>query len=213
MPYMDDFELGEPELVCRWRLSQRALPLENRHMRALGKRTVADGPLKPELLAWAKQHIEWTLQDGAANHPDGVLMLVVDAKGRAAMTVGPYEPLEATKLSHLIGRARVAAKEQALTGVAPEQLWAVVDGRLTCSIPEDAHLSGANTLVEDLARTLGVPLLHDGDLLDGISQGGVKPKEAFLVSDEHGVVVASDCAGPEGVRSANGYARLLEAKR
>ena len=35
------FELDNPELVCRWRLSGGVLPLDNRHLRALSKRVVA----------------------------------------------------------------------------------------------------------------------------------------------------------------------------
>ena len=54
-----------------------------------------------ELVAWAKQHIEWTLGDGAAANPDGVLMMIVDTEGRAAMSVGPYEELEDTRLAAL----------------------------------------------------------------------------------------------------------------
>ena len=35
------FELDNPELVCRWRLAGGVLPLDNRHLRALSKRVVA----------------------------------------------------------------------------------------------------------------------------------------------------------------------------
>ena len=74
--------LGRPALVCRWRLASRALPLENRHLRALGRRSVGGAPVSPQLIAWAKQHIEWTLSEGAARNPDGVLMVIVDEGGR-----------------------------------------------------------------------------------------------------------------------------------
>ena len=40
MPRVTDqerFTLGTPALVCRWRLASGALPLENRHLRALGQ--------------------------------------------------------------------------------------------------------------------------------------------------------------------------------
>ena len=37
--------------------------------------------------------------------------------------------------------------------------------------------------------------------------------ELLLVSDEHGVVPASDAAGPHARRLADGYARLLETTR
>ena len=95
---MEGFELGEPVLICRWRLSNRKLPLENRHMRALVARTVNGMQVPVELMAWAKQHIEWTLEQGSADNPNGTLMLIVDDQGRAAMTVGPYVPLEDVSL-------------------------------------------------------------------------------------------------------------------
>lgn len=33
------FELGDPVLVCRWRIAGRQLPLESRHLRALRARS------------------------------------------------------------------------------------------------------------------------------------------------------------------------------
>ena len=105
---MEGFELGRPSLVCRWRLADRALPLENRHLRALSRRMLGGAPVSPQLVAWAKQHIEWTLSAGALEHPDGVLMVIVDGKGRAAMTVGPYEPLKTRTVSLLADRAAAA---------------------------------------------------------------------------------------------------------
>ena len=61
-----DFTLGRPVLVCRWRLASGKLPMENRHLRALSKRVVNGRAVSTQLVAWAKQHIEWTLQDGSA---------------------------------------------------------------------------------------------------------------------------------------------------
>ena len=70
-----DFTLGRPVLVCRWRLASGGLPMENRHLRALSKRVVNGQAVSTQLVAWAKQHIEWTLRDGSALNPDGVLVL------------------------------------------------------------------------------------------------------------------------------------------
>ena len=215
----EGFELGTPALVCRWRLAGGRLPLENRHLRAFAAR----GASIP-LVSWAKQHIEWTLADGAAAEPDGVLMIVVDDQGRAAMSVGPYEPLTSTDAAALAVRARHAQEEEPVTQlvaagaaektkapearpVAPETLWGARDGVLCCALPEDAVLSGAASLVADLARTRHVAV-----------RGGADPTEAgceelFLVSDEHGVVPATDRAGEMGVRLAADYARLLDATR
>ncbi len=210
---MDGFALGRPALVCRWRLAGRALPLENRHLRALGRRLVAGEPVSKQLVAWAKQHIEWTLADGATRHPDGVLMLVLDEAGRAAMTVGPYEPLAVTTSSALAERAQLAAREAAETGVAPETLWVVRGDVLVAGCPIDQPLSGAASLVADLAKTTGVPVSREADLARRVMNGDKDHDELLLVSDEHGVVPASDAAGPHARRLADGYARLLETTR
>ena len=205
-----DFTLGTPELVCRWRLSSCALPLENRHLRALKGRTLPRGMVSTELVAWAKQHIEWTLTDGAADHPDGVLMIVVDDHGRAAMSVGPFEPLESTRLSALLGRVDLAAREAAETGVAPESLWVKTDEGLLWGLDEACVPSGSASLVEDLARTVGFTVRRAPGLLDDVRSKRLRIREAFLVSDEFGVVVPEDCAGEAGARFAEGYQKLLD---
>ena len=116
----EGFELGTPALVCRWRLSGGMLPMANRHLRALAARSLGGVPVSTQLVAWAKQHIEWTLADGTRRDPDGVLMLVVDDSGRAAMSCGPYEAPLATSVSSLAERARRSQVEATETGVAPE---------------------------------------------------------------------------------------------
>lgn len=206
-----NFELGQPVLVCRWRLANRTLPLENRHLRALSQRRVNGAAVSTQLVAWAKQHIEWTLSEGAATAPDGTLMLVVDDRGQAAMSVGPYEALDATSTDALTQRALLASIEGEKTGVAPETLWAVLDGALICGLPEGPAPSGASSLVADLARTLGLCLSYDEALAKRVLSDHFD--EVFLVSDEHGVVPAADAGGPVAKRLADGYAKLLDAAR
>ena len=205
--------LGKPELICRWRLAGGRLPLENRHLRALGRRRIEGDRIDTALVAWAKQHIEWTLQEGAAQYPDGVLMIIVDEKGQAAMTVGPYEGLAKDSLADLARRARHAQAEGAETGVEPESLWAKRDGVLYWDAGKGTTPSGAASLVEDLARTLGIPLERREGLLDEVQADPTSFEEAFLVSDEYGIVVAGDAAGEEGARFATGYDRLLQKAR
>lgn len=204
---LKDFTLGEPALVCRWRLAERSLPLANRHMRALGARTVNGAPLTPELLGWVRQHVEWTLGDGAWEHPDGVLMLVIDKDGHAAMSLGEFESLADASAAALRGRARLAASEQAETGVAPEVLFAERDGAVVVGLAEDAPRAGAVSLVVDLASTLGVPVSFDPTLADSDDAA------VFLVSDEHGVVPASDGEGSLGRRFSEHYAKLLASTK
>lgn len=203
---VEEFELGEPALVCRWRLAGGALPLENRHLRALSRRVVCGRAVSVQLVSWAKQHIEWTLADGSAQNPDGVLMLVMDAQGRAAMSVGPYEELPASSRTAeaLLARAEASAKERAECGVAPETLWGVRGGRLVQRAGEKDVPSGAASLVLDLARTLKIDVEWDAEAaLEGLD-------EVFLCSDEHGIVPAANASGELSARLAACYAKLLD---
>lgn len=210
---MRGFTLGSPRLVCRWRLAERTVVLENRHLRALSQRIVCGRAVSPQLVAWAKQHIEWTLAEGSAEYPDGVLMLIMDEEGRAAMTVGPYEPLAATTASALADRARVSEREATETGVPPETLWVVSEGALVCGMSPDDRPSGATTLMTDLAKTLGMPVSRRPRLAEELLAGSVRPEEVFLVSDEHGVVPAAGADGPRARRFAEGYEKLLLSAR
>ena len=197
---VEEFELGEPVLVCRWRLAGGKLPLENRHLRALSRRVVLGRAVTPQLVGWAKQHIEWTLQDGSAENPDGVLMLVMDAEGRAAMSVGPYAPLanegqvdSGVPVEKLAERAVASEREATEAGIAPETLWAAdPDGTLVAGFAEGAPKSGAASLIADLAATFGMKVRYEDDLASRAVAGSEGLGEVFLVSDEHGVVPAAD---------------------
>ena len=208
-----DFTLGRPVLVCRWRLASGKLPMENRHLRALAKRVVNGRTVSTQLVAWAKQHIEWTLQDGSTLNPDGVLMLVLDDKGQAAMTVGPYAPLESSTASALANRALEASREAEQTGIAPETLWVTRGDTLVCGMDASDGASGAVTLVRDLASTVGITIACEEGIAQALLAGTLEYEEAFLVSDEHGIVCASDATGPRGTKLAEGYARLLAAQK
>lgn len=209
---MEGFELGEPALVCRWRLANKRLPLENRHMRALLARTVNGEPVSTELVAWAKQHIEWTLEQGAAEHPNGVLMLIVDKEGRAAMTVGPFAPLEDVSVMSLTHRAERAATEASQTGVAPETLWVLSGDSLLWDPVCRTGPSGAASLVSQLSQTLGMDVRIWDGLVEAVANKAINYSEVFLVSDEHGIVPAIDAMGSFGKRMAQGYQRLLERR-
>lgn len=205
----EEFEVSTPVLVCRWRIYDGNLPAFNRHMRALGRRVVNKKPLTKQLVGWVKQHIEWTLKDGSHENPNGVLMLMVDDEGRAAMAIGPYEPLEQTGKDALIARARTAEVEAANTNVAPETLWVVEGDTLIVNMPVGDTASGATSLILDLAQTLGMPVERRVTLIDDIQSGSQAFDEIFLVSDEHGVVPAQDGAGERARRFADGWEKLL----
>ncbi len=207
------FMLGRPSLVCRWRMAAGNLPMENRHLRALAARTVNGERVGQGLVAWAKQHIEWTLAKGSREHPDGVLMLIVDEAGQAAMTVGPYEPLADTSLPAILRRVADAKDEAAVTGVAPETLWLVQGGSIVHSGAAGRQASAACSLIEDLAHTLGIPTVRREMLPEEVRLGLVAYDEAFLVSDEHGVVGVAGHEGAKVARFAGAYERLLATER
>lgn len=205
-----DFKLGKPALVCRWRISGGALPLENRHMRALSRRELGEKPVSPQLVAWAKEHVDWTLKEGSAEHPDGVLMLVVDDQGCAAMTVGAYEPLPRTSLDAIARRAFNAGKEAEKTGVAPETLWVVQEDHLIWGLGRGDAPSGSSSLINDLVTTVGFTVIRDPELVSKVRNKTIDFSEAFLVSDEHGVVPASNWSGARSQRFVVGYQKLFK---
>ena len=149
---VEKFTLDKPALICRWRMSNKKVPMLNRHIRALSERLVQGEPLTHNMLSWAKQHVEWSLAEGDYTARDGVLMLVIDVNGNAAMTVGEYEPLADTSAKALRARSAEARSEADETGVAPELLAAVNNGELAFVAPADECLCGTATLIEQLAR-------------------------------------------------------------
>lgn len=208
----DEFVLDTPALICRWRLCAATLPLYNRHLRALSARSVNGERVRPELVSWAKQHIEWTLAKGALENPDGVLMLLIDTQGQAAMTVGPYVELPDTSTHALLSRAVLANKEKEAHHVAPECLWAKhTSGVLVCAHATEHKLSGVSSLVRDLATTLGIPLAFSGELLDWAQTHDMSDEfsEVFLASDEHGIVASRQLSGVFSERFVQSYAKLL----
>ena len=182
--------------------------MENRHLRALSARHINGSQITVELVAWAKQHIEWTLMDGATAEPNGVLMIIVDTDGRAAMSVGPYTKLHAVDTATLVKRATLSRREANRTGVAPETLWMVSSKQLIVAANEDEQLSGAASLIVDLAQARHINVVFNGNVADAYDAEG-----AFLASDEHGIVPATDHTDMISKMFAKDYERLLLVTR
>ncbi len=195
----EDLVAGEPVISVRWRLHKCALPLKNRHLRAFESRGISAG-----LKSWARQHIEWTLAEGSLSQANGVMTFVVDDQGRAAMGVEPYVALEPMDAQAILARAEGCAAD----AVPGEVAWIAhkADGgacSLVARVDADKALSGVNSLVADLARTLKMDVVFDPQAQP---QAG---DEVMLVSDEHGVVGASDASGEVAERFAAYYARIV----
>ena len=212
-PYTEGFVLGTPGLVCRWRLAGGHVVAQGRHLRALAARRVNGERITPEMLAWVRQHLEWTLEPGASGNPEGVLMIIVDDKGQAAMSVGPYEPLSSLTLPDIFFRANSAREEASKTGVAPETMWFVSNDHLICDIAVGSAASGTTSLIEDLARTVGMTVERRSGASDAAQRGLLDFQEAFLVSDEHGVVPAEGHGGARSARFKESYEKLCASKR
>ncbi len=184
---LKDFSLGEPALIVRWKLKNRTLPLQNRHLRSLSDCVVNGKHVTSQLVAWAKQHLEWTLESGAIDHPDGVLMLVVDKDGQAVMSTGPYEPLESLDASALADRALASQSNILNGGVPSEILWATTGDVIICGAQESDFKSGMTSLVLDLIKTLKMNVQYD-DMLAEKVKDGISYDEVFLSSDEYCIV-------------------------
>ena len=90
--------------------------------------------------------------------------------------------------------------------MAPELLAAVNNGELVFVAPEDECLCGTATLIEQLAQTRDMPVARVD--IPAQLKGAL-----FLVSDEHGVVPATDADAAEADAAtvaffADGYEKL-----
>ena len=202
---VEKFTLDKPALICRWRMSNKKVPMLNRHIRALSERLVQGEPLTHNMLSWAKQHVEWSLAEGDYTAHDGVLMLVIDVNGNAAMTVVStsrwpiLRPSAACPLRRgpLRGRRN---RRGARAARCRQQRRAGLCGAA------DECLCGTATLIEQLAQTKGIPVTRVD--IPAQLKGAL-----FLVSDEHGVVPATDADAAESDAAtvaffADGYEKL-----
>lgn len=204
--------VGDLAMTLEWRLAGCCLPLASRHLATLDARGFAHG-----LQSWCRQHIEWTLLEGAQDHPDGVLVIEVDTYGRAVMSVIAHEPdpapADCTKAA-LFERAHVVAIADD-DPLCAEALWlSDAPDHLICAVDPGQRLSGANDLVAQLAQTKGVAVtrvnLADKDEAQVLASQLERMTDVFLVSDKRGVICASDATGAQGTAMHEHYAKLLQ---
>jgi hypothetical protein len=140
-------------------------------------------------------------------------MLVIDVGDQAAMSAGEYRALDQTNAQDLFKRAWGARREGEITGVSPEDLWLVRGNALVWGTTPELKPSGSSSLIDDLAKTMGMPVMCDESLFDTGSVDDLDADEVFLVSDEHGVVPAQDRGGARAKKFAAGYAKLLRSRK
>lgn len=227
----EDLPQADKALVLRWRLSNCTLIAAGRHLKTLKTRWFAPG-----LESWCREHIEWTLLEGAADNPNGVLVILVDTAGRSAMLVDPFVELsqEARTLESLFAIAHdalptlaqpdphaVAAHLAPEDGagmrvgdtIAPSVLWATTADKVVCYATPGTQLSGINALVADLVATKGYSLSYRDPQdptvfsVDALREAD----EIVLVSDEFGMVGATGYEGPFGEFLDTSYNKLVEA--
>lgn len=168
---VDPAVVGKPVLTLRWRLINRTLIAPSRHLKTLRARRFAPG-----LDSWCRQHIDWTLLEGAEALPDGVLVIEVDELGHALMRIEPFEEMANRSISMLFDRACCAAPtldpvDQSLPlaqrlspeggrmqpgdAVAAEVLWIIDTNNSSATLITSEHheLSGINSLAYDLMTT------------------------------------------------------------
>ncbi|MBR2835217.1 MAG: hypothetical protein IKE43_05865 [Coriobacteriales bacterium] len=199
----EDLVMDTPVLQVRWRLQNNALPLLNRHLRAFAQRGVSRG-----LQSWARQHLEWTLAEGSLGDPNGVLTIDVDEAGRSVMGIEPFVELEPLTVPLMAERVQ----QQAQNPVESEVMWVAQESRLTALSSPSKPLSGVNSLVCDLAKTLKATVEFDESLLTACLQdpGVISPdSQVFLASDEYGIVPAVGHDGDICKQYASYYARIV----
>lgn len=197
-----------PSLSLRWRIASHDLPLKQRYYRSLQEYGLSNG-----VISWVIQHIEWTLPEGSSQEPDGVLVLQFDEKGRACMNIEQYAKPCITCARDLYAYAKTEGTRPA-DGIDSEVIWTALDKDIYVWTDDKANLSAMNSLVFDLAlqkkyNVHFTQVEHEAEFKEQLSRGF----EAFLVSDEHGVIQAQDASGARGEFFAQCVNRLRALRK
>lgn len=116
------------------------------------------------LCSWIRSRLEWTFDNSRVKNPDGVLCLVWQDDDTVDLADEPSRSLPST--------------------VSDGLLWTVYGDVV---VPASKPCSATGTLTRDLCTTLGYTV-------SDVPVEGAEPTEAFITSDEFGLVPV----GPEG---------------
>lgn len=147
-------------LEFRWRYTNKTIHLYERRLRSLASFNVG-----PSVQAWVRSRLEWVRDNRFRDMPQGIIILTIDPDGDVDIRQEP------------IGEAPVFERG----AKAPGTLWAAKGNVLYMPV-EIKH--AADTLVRDLAKTLGFDLV--GQSCDRGDAG------VFAVSDEFGIIARED---------------------
>ena len=147
--------LPAEKITFRWRYTNKEIQLYERRLRSLRAYNVG-----PAVQAWVRSRLEWVRDNKLYEKPSGVIVLSIDPEGDVDIqledAVPPFKGCAGT-------------------------MWVANGSRLAAVVQGGELRTAADTLVRDLAKTLGyevrtVPV--PPTVLD----------EAFIVSDEFGAV-------------------------
>lgn len=172
--------LPTSKLEFRWRYANKAIPLYERRLRSLAAFNVG-----PAVQAWVRSRLEWVRDNKLYELPDGVIVLTIDPEGMVEVTLEELAPAPAFTRSMLE------------TDDVPGTPWAARDGKLYV---RESSARAADTLVRDLATTLGYEIIEGELPLDGA--------EVFAVSDEFGIIALEETRGQVTDRLIECFDRL-----
>lgn len=179
-----------PNSTLRWRIHDGALPLRQRHMRALRQLELPDA-----LLGWVHERLEWAMINMLAKGTEAVLVLNIDPSAEVTLSLDQLrEPplislddIRAADNSLYVEKPAVSP-DDSLTGSSDAQaltgdIWIEHDGVLyACT---ELVYTATSTLCRDLATTLGYTVVDGLQTVEAISQAAAQG-QAFVISDEFG---------------------------
>ena len=171
-------------MVFRWRVHNGELLLRRRHIREL------EGlGLPAPLMGWVHERLDWAVANMLSRDSDAVLVLDVDPATEVKLSLEEPRPAPALSATDLLVADGLVCGIKHDGEQLAGSVWAERDGQLLAG--RTKLVTATETLVGDLASTLGMPLL-----LQPLAMGDDRAVGAahllhiswFLISDEFGFI-------------------------
>lgn len=147
--------LPAQKITFRWRYANKEIQLYERRLRSLRNYNIG-----PAVQAWVRSRLEWVRDNRLYEKPDGVIVLSIDPEGDVDIQLEDAQP---------------PARGSGGT------MWVANGSLLSAVLPDGELKTAADTLLRDLAQTLGYHV-------NVVPQPPEVLDEAFIVSDEFGAV-------------------------